>query len=148
MNKEDQFLSRRFIDLSRQAFQKNIVVFSDFLNMYEISLLYRWEKEYAVSFSLYGGYENAERQMVSFQPDALYYEWDYPIFCLKFSPQNARFADHALSHRDVLGALMHLGMIALNWVTFCWKMIIYICFVPIPFQTLFSMNLNKFAIRK
>lgn len=110
MNKEDQFLSRRFIDLSRQAFQKNIVVFSDFLNMYEISLLYRWEKEYAVSFSLYGGYENAERQMVSFQPDALYYEWDYPIFCLKFSPQNARFADHALSHRDVLGALMHLGI--------------------------------------
>lgn len=110
MKKEDQFLLRRFIDLSRQAYQKNIVVFSDFLNMYEISLLYQYKKEYMSSFSLYGGYENAERQMVSFQPDALYYEWDYPISCLKFTPQNIRFMDPSLSHRDVLGALMHLGI--------------------------------------
>lgn len=110
MNKEDLFLIRRFVDLSRQAYQKNIVVFSDFLNMYEISLLYQHKEEYVSFFSLYGGYENAERQMVSFQPDALYYEWDYPISCLKFVPQNSRFADSSLSHRDVLGALMHLGI--------------------------------------
>lgn len=110
MNKEEQFLLRRFVDLSRQAYQKNIVVFSDFLNMYEIGLLYQGEKEYACSFSLYGGYEYAERQMVSFQPDALYYEWNYPIACLKFTPRNRRFSDDSLSHRDVLGALMSLGI--------------------------------------
>ena len=110
MKKEEQFILRRFLDLSNQAYQKNIVVFSDFLNMYEISLLYQGEKEYASSFSLYGGYEYAERQMVSFQPDALYYEWEYPIACLEFTPVNRRFADQNLSHRDVLGALMNLGI--------------------------------------
>ena len=109
LKKEDQLLMRRFCDLSRQAYQKNIVVFSDFLNMYEIHLLYQGAPGYDTSFSVYGGYEYAERQMVSFQPDALYYEWEYPIVCLEFVPRNRRFAEE-LSHRDVLGALMHLGI--------------------------------------
>ena len=75
MNREDQQLIRRFSDLSRQAYQKNRVMFSDFLNMNELSLLYRGEKSYDTSFAVWGGYEYAERQMDSFQPDALHYEW-------------------------------------------------------------------------
>ena len=34
---------------------------------------------------------------------------DYPISCIQIRPKNARFAED-LSHRDVLGALMHLGI--------------------------------------
>lgn len=109
MNREDQQLIRRFSDLSRQAYQKNRVMFSDFLNMNELSLLYRGEKSYDTSFAVWGGYEYAERQMVSFQPDALYYEWQYPIVCLSFTPVNRRFAE-SLTHRDVLGAIMHLSI--------------------------------------
>ena len=83
MRKNDQAeeLLHRFYDLSTQADRKGIVLFSNFLNMYEINLLKQNEKTIYTHFSLYGGYQGAERQMVAFQPDALYYNWDYPIAC-------------------------------------------------------------------
>ena len=41
--------------------------------------------------------------------DALCYAWDYPITCLKITPVNKKFAE-SLTHRDVLGSLMNLGI--------------------------------------
>ena len=109
MDKTDYSIVRRFIDLSRQADTKGIVLFSDFLNMNEINLLEQNKSDLCSSYSLFGGYEYAERQMVAFQPDALYYNWEYPIVCIKYSPVNLKFSEE-LTHRDVLGALMHLGI--------------------------------------
>ncbi len=109
MDRDDYAVTKRFIDLSNQADRKGIVLFSNFLNMNEINLLHQCKDELSTTFSLYGGYEGAERQMVSFQPDALYYTWEYPIVCLKYEPVNHRFAD-SINHRGVLGALMHLGI--------------------------------------
>ena len=57
---------------------------------------------------MYGGYELAERQMVAFLPDALYYDYGYPMQALKICPVNKRFAED-LTHRDYLGAIMNLG---------------------------------------
>ena len=56
-----------------------------------------------------GGYENAERQMVAFHPDALAFTWEYPIDCLRIEPKALKFAEE-LSHRDYLGALLNLGV--------------------------------------
>lgn len=109
MDRDDYAVVRRFEDLSQQADRKGIVLFSNFLNMYEINLLHQNASGLATRFSLYGGYQEAERQMVAFQPDALYYDWSYPISCIRFMPVQPKFAD-VLSHRDVLGACMHLGI--------------------------------------
>ena len=109
MDKTDYSIVRRFIDLSRQADTKGIVLFSDFLNMNEINLLEQNKSDLCSSYSLFGGYEYAERQMVAFQPDALYYNWEFPISCIQYRPVNEKFAQD-LSHRDVLGAIMHLGI--------------------------------------
>ena len=109
MNRDDYAVTRRFEDLSNQADRKGIVLFSDFLNMNEIDLLHQCEDVLATAYTLYGGYECAERQMVAFQPDALYYNWEFPIACIKYKPISDRFSQD-LSHRDVLGALMHLGI--------------------------------------
>lgn len=109
MDKNDYNIFRRFMDLSRQADTKGIVLFSDFLNMNEINLLEQNKQELCSSYSLFGGYAYAERQMVAFQPDALYYSWEYPIACIKYKPVNIKFSDK-LNHRDVLGALMNLGI--------------------------------------
>jgi RNA-binding protein YlmH len=57
----------------------------------------------------FGGIPYAERQMVAFIPDALYYEWDYPIAALQIIPSYPKFAEK-LGHRDILGALMNLGV--------------------------------------
>ncbi len=109
MTRDEKLLAKRFIDLSRQAQQKNIVVFSEFLNLNELNIFRRQGPELCCDFALSGGYELSERQMIAFLPDALCYAWEFPITCLQISPTNKKFAEE-LSHRDVLGSLMNLGL--------------------------------------
>lgn len=109
MTKDETLLARRFIDLSRQAQQKDIVLFSDFLNLNEQNIFKQSISELYCSFEMSGGFPNSERQMIVFLPDALCYTWNYPITCLKITPLNRKFADE-LTHRDVLGSLMNLGI--------------------------------------
>ncbi len=109
MTKEESLLARRFVDLSRQAGQKDIVVFSEFLNINELNIFKQEIPNLYSGYEIFGGYELSERQMIAFIPDALCYTWDYPIACLKVSPVNRKFAEE-LTHRDVLGSLMNLGI--------------------------------------
>lgn len=106
---EQELCRKRLIDLSRQADQKGIVLFSDFLNLNEQNIFHTASKEMYCKTQLFGGYDGAERQMVAFIPDALCYEWEYPIVCLKLLPQYPKFAE-PLTHRDLLGAIMNLGI--------------------------------------
>lgn len=106
---EQELCKKRLIDLSRQADTKNIVTFSDFLNLNEQNILHGIKRELYSKAELFGGYEQAERQMAAFIPDALCYEFNYPVVCMKAEPLYPRFAEN-LTHRDVLGAVMHLGI--------------------------------------
>lgn len=109
MTKEESLLAKRFLDLSRQAGQKNVVLFSDFLNLNELNIFKQGISELYSGYEIFGGYELSERQMIAFIPDTLCYTWNYPIACLKITPVNKKFAER-LSHRDVLGSLMNLGI--------------------------------------
>lgn len=109
MTKEETLLAKRFLDLSRQARQKDIVVFSEFLNLNELNIFKQEIPDLYSGYELSGGYEPSERQMIAFIPDALCYAWDYPISCLRIAPVNRKFAE-PLTHRDVLGSLMNLGI--------------------------------------
>lgn len=109
MDQEADYLKKRFIDLSKRAEDKNIVTFSNFLNLNELNIFHQISKELYSSFQAFGGYDYAERQMVAFIPDALYYVWEYPMDAIRFEPSHLKFAE-ALTHRDVLGALMNLGI--------------------------------------
>lgn len=109
MDQETAYLKKRFIDLSKRAEDKNIVTFSHFLNLNELNMFHQASKELYSSFETFGGYDCAERQMVAFLPDALYYIWEYPIRAIRFTPLHPKFAE-ALTHRDVLGTLMSLGI--------------------------------------
>lgn len=109
MEQEIQFLKKRLVDLSRRSEEKNIVTFSNFLNINELNILHQITKELYSSFQVFGGYDHAERQMVAFIPDALYYAWEYPMDTVRIVPASPKFAE-ALTHRDVLGALMNLGI--------------------------------------
>lgn len=109
MNDEALYISKRFIDLSKQANRKGIVTFSDFLSLNEQMILQQNKEKLESAYRMSGGYEYAERQMVAFIPDALFYEWDYPMSCVRIRPAYPKFAEK-LTHRDVLGALMSLGI--------------------------------------
>lgn len=106
---ENLLTEKRFIDLSNQADRRGIVTFSDFLNLNELNILHQNAKKYVTAYELSGGYEFAERQIAAFIPDALYYIWEYPIDCLQITPAYPKFAEE-LSHRDILGAVMNLGI--------------------------------------
>lgn len=106
---EDILCEKRFVDISRQADQKGIVCFSDFLTVHELNILRESTSRLYGTYKVFGGYPNAERQMAAFLPDAFCYEWNYPITCIQIQPAYPKFAQE-LSHRDILGALMSLGM--------------------------------------
>ena len=106
---EQELCKKRLIDLSKQADFKEIVTFSDFLNLNEQNIYHIALKELYTQTKSFGGYDGAERQMIAFIPDALCYEWVYPIKCIHIVPKYPKFAEK-LTHRDVLGALMNLGI--------------------------------------
>ena len=106
---EQELCRKRLLDLSRQADRKGIVLFSDFLNLNEQHIFHSLHRELYTTAELYGGYAQAERQMAAFIPDALCYEWNYPLVCVRATPLYPKYAEN-LTHRDVLGALMHLGL--------------------------------------
>ena len=110
MNKEESMLQKRLVELSGLAYNRGIVVFSDFLNLNELNILHTTPKDMFLSqYKTYGGYDLSERQMAVFLPDALYYEYEYPIQTIEVIPLNKKFSED-LTHRDYLGALMNLGI--------------------------------------
>ena len=110
MQKEELMLQKRLIELSRLAYQKGIVTYSDFLNLNELNILHTTPKQdlYA-RYETFGGYDYSERQMVAFLPDALCYDYLYPISTLKIAPLQKKFSEK-LSHRDYLGSILNLGI--------------------------------------
>lgn len=113
MTREEELFQRRLIDLANTAWNRNIITYTDFLNLNEQNIFHSTLPQLSfVESRLFGGYEHAERQMVAFIPDALlnsYEEQPHPIACLRIAPLNARFSD-TLNHRDYLGSLMNLGI--------------------------------------
>lgn len=110
MTKEETMLEKRLIELSKTAYHRDIVTFSDFLNLNELHILHSTPKNLFLStFKTFGGYEYAERQMVAFLPGALSYTMVYPICVLCISPVNVKYAEE-LTHRDYLGAILNLGI--------------------------------------
>lgn len=106
----DDFFQRRIRELANTAYQRDIVTFSDFLNLNEQNMINNRNCQFpGVVMEWSGGYEHAERQMVAFHPDALVFPWEYPIDCLKIEPKAIKFSEK-LSHRDYLGALLNLGV--------------------------------------
>lgn len=109
MDKEDQF-KKRILELHRTAYERDIVTFSDFLDLNEQHMVHSLSRVLqGVSLQWFGGYEMSERQMIAFLPDALSYEWNFPICCLHIKPKSLKYSE-ILTHRDYLGALLNLGI--------------------------------------
>lgn len=110
----DEQFEKRLLDLANQSRMKNIVIFSDFLNLNELHIFHSNLQKFSfVKWKISGGYEFAERQIVAFIPDAfcLYEEreFSFPITVLEIKPCSLRFAEQ-LTHRDYLGAVLNLGI--------------------------------------
>ena len=92
MEKEELF-EKRMMELGKKAYYRGILTFSDFLDLNQKNILHSLSfRDIGVKAETFGGYETAERQMAAFVPEALSYEQDYTIVCIKVSPLNKNFA--------------------------------------------------------
>lgn len=109
--KAEELFEKRILDLANQSFCQGRYTFSNFLDLYEQSMFSSLKSQIrGIPWQCFGGYESAERMMVRFGSlDQLGYEQEYPISLLKITPESVKFAEK-LSHRDYLGAMMHLGI--------------------------------------
>ena len=117
--KEELIIKKRLLESAQLAYQKEIVVYTDFLGLAEQNLFYSMVKELPpVQYSCYGGTMEAERFCIAFdgrervtgvtkcEPEEYYL---FPIACVSITPSSLKYGE-ALTHRDYLGALLHLGI--------------------------------------
>ncbi|BCN31195.1 YlmH family RNA-binding protein [Anaeromicropila herbilytica] len=110
IEKEEVLFEKRIKELAQSAYNRGICTYTDFLNINEISLFYRYISYLPkISYQLYGGYEDAERRILCFYSDDSYLLPEFPIHCIRILPLNQKFSD-VLSHRDFLGAVLNLGI--------------------------------------
>lgn len=108
---ERELLEKRLEELARESYEKTRFTFSDFLGEAELDVFFQNQRELSYACpTLFGGVEHCERKMLRFgDPRGWGYEEEFPIVCLHLVPRAPKFADQ-LTHRDVLGALMNLGI--------------------------------------
>ncbi len=106
---EEAQKQRRFAELAERAYASGRPLFTDFLGLSELDLLLQIKKQLeGIPLTLFGGTEGCERVMARFG-DGKADNTDFPIVCVQASPLQQKFAD-ALTHRDLLGALMNLSI--------------------------------------
>ena len=104
----DLALQKRFTELSDRAETRQMLVYSDFLNLHEQGVLQ--SANMRAPFVLFGGYPSAERKVACFgtaEPCAV--AENAPFVLLKISPAAPKFAE-TLTHRDFLGSILALGL--------------------------------------
>ena len=111
MNKEEQMICSHLLDLAEACDRRGYPMGSDFLTLNEQNLFLAFSKDKLppVSMEMCGGYELAERKIIFYKPVGVGEEYPAPISLLSVQPLMKKFSEE-LTHRDYLGALMHLGI--------------------------------------
>lgn len=108
---KDSSQLRHIYDLARKSYNNNQYTFTSFLGLAEVTEFYDGISELPpCGYEISGGYEGAERVIIRFgKEEDLGYEEPFPIRYVHITPVMKKFAD-SLTHRDVLGSIMNLGM--------------------------------------
>ncbi len=91
----------------RSAASAYVSRFTRFLDPAEVGELKQAARAYKLSVTIWGGYPDAERCLAAVGGDSAPKPEDFPLTVLE-STYNSRFA--SITHRDVLGAYMALGL--------------------------------------
>lgn len=108
-NPEDRLLLAKLWDKINAGVQRNIPASTCFLSLRELEMT-KFLFGQLDGLCAFGGYPDAERQMLIYLPDYLnetaLYESDSPLNCLRAT----FYEGDTPSHRDFLGALMGIGI--------------------------------------
>ena len=62
MQKEEELLRKRLIELSKIAYHRNFITYTDFLNLNELNILHTLPKDTLYTpYRTFGGYASSER---------------------------------------------------------------------------------------
>lgn len=107
---EEKLLFAKALDQAVFAAKRRQPAFTDFMDRAKCS---RFAERLAVveglEVTLFGGTEDAERQMMGFYTEELSAE-KFPIKAIKIRRKSKKFGQADLSHRDYLGSLLGLGI--------------------------------------
>jgi RNA-binding protein YlmH len=108
---DNELTKKRFLELSHRSYNAGIFEFTDFLSLSEQSELNALSlRGELCRFECFGGANGCERVVARFgDEEAFGYSVPFPIVLIKAEPVSQKFADK-LTHRDILGALMNLGI--------------------------------------
>ena len=96
-------------ELCQRAAKRHITLYSHFLNLAQQREGEIAARRAGAEYCLYGGAQDCERRMLAVSGEEVPDESLFPIACLLAAPRSTRFAA-PIAHRDVLGALMGLGI--------------------------------------
>ena len=106
MEKDEKMLLSSLIDKAKRTEQKNIPVYSSFLDLHMQSLATAQQKQYGCTFLLWGGYDEAERKIAVFLPDYLEEVPEDMLKAVRVDVKNTV----KLTHRDYLGSVLGTGL--------------------------------------
>jgi RNA-binding protein YlmH len=110
---EERSLLASAWDQAERAAYRGQVNFTGFLDPGQRSLLVDYSHLWAVSLQSYGGYDDAEREIVAFVPEgyhAVMGQLEPSVFPMAAVQATGNFQFAQVSHRDFLGSLLALGL--------------------------------------
>lgn len=102
----DRACEKRMTELAARAAKTGRTQFSSFLSPAELEEAQICAKQAGAVFHSFGGFKDAERRVAAFT-ETFDAPEEWPVACVKLT-WDRRF--DSLGHRDILGALMSLGM--------------------------------------
>ncbi len=111
MTENYEFTKKRLAELANKSYTAGIFTFSDFLGLDEQSAFSDIRSSLkGIKHTAFGGADGATRVMIRFgDEEENGYSADFPITLLMAVPRAQKWADR-LTHRDMLGAIMSLGI--------------------------------------
>lgn len=112
-DREDRLLLAKVLDKAEQAENRNIPAYTDFLSPQQQAMASDMLRQAGIPETVWvrlGGYEGAERAILLFLPDwldAADADGQSPLRCLRAAYRE----EDGLTHRDLLGSLMGLGIV-------------------------------------
>ena len=104
---EERALVALACDKAALAWRRYEVCFTAFLDPGQRALLAQYAYLWDATMFSFGGYTDAERQIVAFSPEQDECQDEYPLVAMQVS---GNFSFAAVTHRDYLGSLLALGM--------------------------------------
>lgn len=107
---DDILFLRKMSDKVSLADQQQIIVYTDFMDLHEQSLISSHKKDFqGIRFEFNGGHKDSERKRVAFFPQHLQDAIEFTFNILLIKPQK-KSPNDSITHRDYLGALINLGI--------------------------------------